>query len=242
MPEKPEFPEYATIYSKQARPSRDALSASLRKTLDEIEDKIAENPDGYPRQTISLSENMFVYRHSQPHLEVTYQIDREKKIISFMHIAAPMLEVSKPLFISYSHEDEKWLLELKKFLKPLEERNLITVWDDTEIKAGEDWRDRIEKALASAKAAILLISQDFLTSDFIRNNELPLLLDSAKNEGLTIFWIAVSSSTVDKTAISKYQAVLKEPPLDILKPAERNKAYVDISNKIQEVIEIRGSL
>lgn len=242
MPEKPDFPEYATIYSKQARPSRDTLSASLRKTLDEIEDRLAENPDGYPRQTISLSANMFVYQHSQPHLEVTYQIDREKKIISFMHIAAPMLEVSKSLFISYNHKDEKWLFELKKFLKPLEERNLITVWDDTELKAGDDWKDKIEKALASAKAAILLISQDFLASDFIINKELPHLLDAAEHEGLNIFWIAVSSSTVDRTAISKYQAVLRDPPLDILKPAERNKVYVDISNKIQEVIEIRGSL
>lgn len=236
MPEAPEFPEYATVYSKEARPLRDALSASLRKTLDEIEDILAENPDRYPRRTISLSADMFIYKHDQPHLEITYKIDRENKIIRLLHIVAPKLEVGKPLFISYSHKDEQWLLELKKFLKPLEERDLISVWDDTEIKAGEDWRDKIEKALASAKAAVLLISQDFLNSDFIVKHELDPLLDSAKDEGLTIFWIAVSSSTVDDTAISKYQAVLKEPPLDILGPAERKKAFVQIYNKIKEVV------
>ena len=51
MPEAPEFPEYATTYSKEARPLRDALSASLRKTLDDIEDRLAENPDGHPNKT-----------------------------------------------------------------------------------------------------------------------------------------------------------------------------------------------
>lgn len=236
MPEGPEYPEYATVYSKEARPLRDALPASLRRTLDNIEDMLSENPDGYPRQTISLSANMFVYQHSQPHLEVTYQIDREKKIISLLHISAPKLEVAKPLFISYSHEDEEWLLELRKWLKPLEKDNRISIWDDTELKAGDDWQDKIKKALASAKAAVLLISQDFLNSDFIVNHELPSLLDSAKNEGLTILWIAVRRSNVDETDIVKYQAVHKKPPLIELKKAAREKEYQRIYKEIKKAV------
>ncbi len=237
MPEGPEFPEYATIYSKQARPLRDALSASLRRTLDDIEDMLSENPDEHPHRIRSISENIFIYQHPQPPIEVTYKIDREKKLISFLHIVAPKLEVSKPLFISYSHEDEEWLVKLKKFLKPLEKSDRITIWDDKELKAGDDWRDKIEKALASSKAAILLISQEFLDSDFIANKELPHLLDSAKDKGLTILWIAVSSSTVKNSPISKYQAVLSEPPLDTLKPAQQKEEFVRIYEKIKEVVE-----
>ncbi|MCK4794721.1 MAG: toll/interleukin-1 receptor domain-containing protein [Desulfobacteraceae bacterium] len=241
MPDAPEFPEYATTYSKEARPLRDALSASLRRTLDEIEDMLAENPDRYPHRTRSLSADIFIYQHAQPCMEVTYKIDRESKIIRFVHIVVPKLEVTT-LFISYSHEDEKWLLELKKFLKPLEEDDRIRIWDDRELKAGDDWQDKIKKALSSARAAVLLISQNFLNSDFIVKHELPALLDSAKDKGLKILWIAVSSSTVDDTAISKYQAVLKEPPLDILRPAERKKAFVRIYKEIKKVVKIRDPL
>jgi hypothetical protein len=237
MPETPEFPEYATVYSKEARPLRDALSASLRKTLDNIEDMLSENPDEHPHRIRSISENIFIYQHPQPPMEVTYKIDRKKKLISFLHIVAPKLEVSKALFISYSHEDEEWLVKLKKWLKPLEKQDLIRIWDDKELKAGDDWRDKIEKELASSKAAILLISQEFLDSDFIVNKELPHLLDSAKDKGLTILWIAVSSSTVDDSPISRYDAVLKDPPLDTLEPAEQKKQFLRIYKKIKEAVE-----
>ena len=232
-----EFPEYTTTYSKKARPLRDGLSPSLRSALDEIEDSLSENPEEYPQRTISLSDDIFIYKHPHPHIEVTYRIDLEKKTIYFLHLVAPMLQVSKPLFISYSHKDEEWLLKLKKFLKPLEQKDLITIWDDKELKAGDDWRERIKTALNSAKAAVLLISQEFLTSDFIINDELPLLLDGVKEKGLTILWIAVSASTVEDTEISKFQAVLKEPPLDCLNPAAQKKEFVRIYNRIKKVVE-----
>jgi len=69
------------------------------------------------------------------------------------------------------------------------------------------------------------------------NNELPSLLDSAKKKGLTILWIAVSSSKVDKTTISNYEAVLKDPPLDTLEPAEQKKQFLRIYKKIKEAVE-----
>ena len=235
----PEFPEYATEYSKNARTQRRRLPAPLREMLMDIEDELAENPDKYPRRTIPLDDDMFIYRHPGPTLEVTCKINRERKVISILHLVAPMQEVTKSVFISYSHEDEEWLLELKKWLKPLDQQDLIQIWDDSQIEAGDDWKQKIEEALADAKAAILLISIDFLTSEFITNNELPQLLERAEREGLTIFWIAVRQNPVEENypEISRYQAVHKEPPLAELEPAKREKHYKRICQKIKEAVE-----
>lgn len=236
MAETVEFSEYSFVYAKTARPLRNSLPANLRLILDEIEDKLSENPDQFPARTIPLSEDIYIYKHPQPRIEITYKIDRAKKVLYFYHLVAPMLEISKPLFISYSHKDEEWLIELKKWLKPLEKDDLIKIWDDKDLKAGDNWREEIEKNLNSAKAAVLLISQDFINSEFISGIELPALLEAADKKGVKIFWIAVRPSIVNDTPIAKYQAVHKDPPLNELTVPEREKEFLRIYNTLKKVI------
>jgi len=110
------------------------------------------------------------------------------------------------VFLSYSHKDEVWLERLTTMLKPLMRSNTISVWTDKNIKPGERWKTEIKAALARASIAILLVSDHFLASDFIAENELPPLLKQAEENGVRIIWIPISSCLHHHSPISEYQA------------------------------------
>ncbi|WP_392535489.1 COR domain-containing protein [Nostoc sp. C117] len=141
------------------------------------------------------------------------------------------------VFISYSHQNQEWLTKLQKHLKPIIRNQNMVVWDDTKIQPGAKWREAIENALAAAKVAVLLVSPDFLASDFIADNELPPLLDAAEAEGLTIIWIPLSFSSYEETEIEKYQSAHPpNQPLDSLTSAQENQAWVNICKKIKAAV------
>jgi tetratricopeptide (TPR) repeat protein len=95
------------------------------------------------------------------------------------------------VFISYSHKDEEWKDRLVTHLGVLQHQGLLDVWDDRRIETGTDWYPEIQAAMAGAGVAILLISANFLTSQFILGEEVPRLLERRNKEGLRIFPIIV---------------------------------------------------
>ena len=137
------------------------------------------------------------------------------------------------VFISYSHKDKRFEEELSVHLKPLKQENLLMCWSDKDMEDGSLWKEKIEEALVSAKVAVLLISPNFFNSQFIADNELPLIYDSAASGKLTLLWIPLSASNVHHTKISEFQSA-HDPsvPLDSLTRSKRNMAYVKICDKI----------
>ena len=91
------------------------------------------------------------------------------------------------VFISYSHSDEKEKELLVSQLGVLAKAGLLDVWVDDRIGAGGDWKREIEQAMATARVAILLVTANFLNSDFILGSEVPLLLERRRRDGVTVF-------------------------------------------------------
>ena len=84
----------------------------------------------------------------------------------------------KPIiFISYSHRDEGWKDQLLPHIRMLEELGTLTMWDDRQIGVGDAWFEEITERLDRCKVAVLLVSADFLASQFCMRDEVPPLLE-----------------------------------------------------------------
>lgn len=137
------------------------------------------------------------------------------------------------VFFSYSQPDKQWLDKILIGLKPYLRQQPLLLWDETKIQAGKEWLKEINDALSSAKVAVLLVSPDFLASDFIDKQILPPLLDAAVHEGLTLLWIAVRTCSYQLTEIERYQAVNSPSmPLAVLTDSELDNALVSICQQI----------
>lgn len=147
------------------------------------------------------------------------------------------------VFISYSHRDKRWLERLRTHLAPLERDRQLETWDDTQIPHGSDWRSEIRKALSIAKVAVLLISPDFLASEFIATEELPQLLESAARNGTLILPVILRSSLFAKTNLGQFQAV-NDPakPLATLSRANQDAILVKLAETILESVSSSGRL
>lgn len=102
-----------------------------------------------------------------------------------------MATTRRTVFVSYCHRNKRWLQRLRVHLTPFERQGVLDIWDDTRVQAGDRWREEIEAAIERAAASILLVSADFLASDFVNVHELPKLLRRAEGAGARILPIIV---------------------------------------------------
>lgn len=141
------------------------------------------------------------------------------------------------VFISYSHADSSFLTEIQRHFKPF--LNKIDYWDDTKILPGQKWKEEIENALKSTKVAILLISTDFLGSDFVMNHELPKLLSSAEKEGTVILSVILKPCLFEEFEdLNKFQAMNPpSKPISRMSEDERDEILVNLVRQTKKILE-----
>ena len=147
------------------------------------------------------------------------------------------------LFISYSHDDTKWLEAIKEQLAVLEAEGLISMCEDTQLKVGEGWYEQLNEMMLDARLGLLLISATFLTSKFVRQEEIPRLFDRHEEGGMKIYPLLVQPCPWENVAwLAKLQlrpqdAKRRAKALSAFEGAARKQKLVDIANEIADLVK-----
>jgi hypothetical protein len=141
------------------------------------------------------------------------------------------------VFISYSHKDKRFLQELRIHLAPYVRSGAVNAWDDTMIPPGAKCYEELTNALQSAKIAILLVSPEFLASDFIARKEIPPLLKSAEQKGLKILSVILRPCAFSYTELAQFQTVnAPSNLLSSMKPVERDKVWARVATYVEKLL------
>jgi hypothetical protein len=200
--------------------------------------------------THGLRRNTGVTTKHRPVSEVADQLAGREFVSLVSEVARPFVAVadravsSPKLFISYSHVDTPCLERLLIHLKPLERNNTIVCWSDKRVRTGDKWKAEIEANLNDAVIAILLVSADFLASDFVVNNELPPLLIKADSKGLRILPVILKPCGFRRDPILSTFQSANDPatPLLGMTAMEQEALYDRIAEEVaKEVTSRRAS-
>jgi hypothetical protein len=159
---------------------------------------------------------------------------------AFVFARAAAERDKKPsLFLSYSHSDREYVDRLLVHLRPLEKDGLIDLWVDTRLRAGDRWKKEIERALGRATVAILLVSADFLASDFITDNELPPLLKNAEEKGTRILPLIVKPCRFARDKNLRHFQAVNDPKhsLALLSHGEQEVLYDRVAAEVERWLQ-----
>jgi hypothetical protein len=140
------------------------------------------------------------------------------------------------IFCSYSHKDSKYRDELEKFLANLRSQGMVNVWHDRLIKPGTDWAQEIDRNLDHANVILLLVSADFLASQYCMGIELRRALERHKAEGVRMVPILVRECDLEGAPFTGLQW-LPTGSKPVKKWSDRDSAWTDVAKGIRKVVE-----
>jgi hypothetical protein len=116
-------------------------------------------------------------------------------------------ERSIKVFISYAHTDQALCKKLQDHLSPLIRSGRMTIWQDQEIPAGENWEDHINTRLNDADVILLLVSASFIASNYCWNKEVREALERHKAGMVQVIPIILKPVHWQDTPLGQLQAL-----------------------------------
>jgi len=139
------------------------------------------------------------------------------------------------VFYSYAHEDEKLRNELDKHLRLLQRQNLIFGWHDRRIGAGTMWGDQIDEHIHSAHIILLLISPDFIASQYCYDQEMAVALARHSRREALVIPIILRPVNWKGAPFGHLQALPRDTK-PVTTWANQDEAFAAIADEIREVV------
>lgn len=217
---------FADVHSRyRADEKRDQNRDLHVDRLREVHDRMCENPHGIARfvdRMVKAVEIVAATWSSLPPI--------------FVEQSAPQCPKSVNVFYCYSHKDEGVLDKLRSHLSLLRREGLISEWHDRSILAGEDWNDQIDEHINNSELVLLLISPDFMNSDYCYKIELRRAMERHTSGQSRVVPIILKPCDWKTAPFASLQAVPKDGK-PIVTWSNRDEAFLDVAQHIRIVIK-----
>ncbi len=227
------------------------LLANIRKTFDEIrsftEETLEEiSLDGNTWEKVSsLIKNAEQYSNrggETSRVVGTYArflnaLDRKDKFNILAHAKEQNKTSPVRIFLSYAPEDVEHKNCLSKLLAPLRRNKTLTTWDEQEIKPGEIWAESVNHALEQAELIILLVSSDFLASDYLMEDKLPKMERRRMKGELEIIPILLKECLWKSDQVLEQLQPLPRGITSISAASDKDKTWNDIAKEIEQKVQ-----
>src|SRR6266566_1600964 len=140
------------------------------------------------------------------------------------------------VFYSYSHRDQRLRDQLEIQLALLKREGLLSGWHDRKIEAGEEWRGKIDEHLNAAQIILLLISADFIASDYCYDIEMTRALERHEIGEARVIPVILRPAEWKQAPFGKLKP-LPTGGKPVVKWTDRDSAFLDIAQGIRRVIE-----
>ncbi|MGA2902677.1 MAG: TIR domain-containing protein [Candidatus Korobacteraceae bacterium] len=153
-----------------------------------------------------------------------------------LDVAAARSEPSSiEAFVSYSHLDERLRKELDKHLSTLKRNEIMTVWHDGKIGPGREFPQEIAQHLESSPLILLLVTENFLASDYCYCKEMKVAVERHNNRQARVIPIILKPADWQDTPFGKLVALPRDGKAPALWPV-RALAFLDIVQGVRRAV------
>ncbi len=144
--------------------------------------------------------------------------------------------MKQKVFISYSHADEEYMTQFVNHISVMKKEGLIEEWHDRKILSGQEWNKEINDNLISSTIIIMLISSDFLGSEYCYDIEMMKAMELHNSRKAIVIPIIVRSCDWSRAPFSKLQAMPKDAT-PVKKWSDEDDAWLDVAKGIRKALE-----
>jgi internalin A len=210
-----------------------------KRPLEKIQDDIQLSTNGH--NFIDVKETMKNIKANNFFGICTQTQTRIKLDFMAINLLSDDSEKKLRVFFSYSHKNEIYRDELDKHFTMLRRSGRIETWHDRKIVAGENWDNKIREQLETADLVLLMISADFLYSDYIWEQELGIVRKRFESsDGIKVIPIFVRPCDTEGLDFMKLQGGQRDYQSQlpwVSSSLDRDKTYTDIVQEIKKVID-----